>query len=216
MSEQQRHDKALTALEIADLMTATGWNYAPNEVRAKVRPLLSTPRTAAGQRIADVLEPYAHSYDRMEAPGGGSVAYDIRHNMIPALQKALGEVRSAGAQLTPKDWDQCDRCGAAFLTTHPEADPSVVAEQRAGELAAAKNARRYLWLRRTPNIILAEEFYGDRLDEEIDRAMGSEAVPTGAQINAAPQAGAERPVATGQGSIPHVGSAGAAPQGKKP
>lgn len=39
---------------------------------------------------------------------------------------------------TRRDWEDCRRCGAAILTTHPEADPEVVA----GQLAAAYVAER--------------------------------------------------------------------------
>jgi hypothetical protein len=49
------------------------------------------PSSAAPTSDAAMLENYARSYDGMEQVSGGSVAYDIRHNMIPAL----GSMRSA-------------------------------------------------------------------------------------------------------------------------
>lgn len=82
-------------------------------------------------------------------------------------------------------WSNCERCGAAYLHQHPEADPAVVAEQRACEAAEWKNAARYRFLkayqppRGEPGLVeeLCLEIPSDGWDAAIDKAMAAASKP---------------------------------------
>jgi hypothetical protein len=55
-----------------------------------------------------------------------------RISLIACLLLVVLSTQSASER---RDWSTCDRCGAAYLHEHPEADPAEVAEQKACEAA---------------------------------------------------------------------------------
>ena len=79
-----RSSTALTALEIAELKTAIGWNYAPNELRNRVRALLQAAAPSATgdmERAAKICDDVAEAnFARFPeyASGAAKCAEDIR------------------------------------------------------------------------------------------------------------------------------------------
>lgn len=76
-----------------------------------------------------------------------------------------------------RDWDQCLRCGAAYLTTHPEAEQSVVDAQHEQEALVAKQAARYRWW------LSKWSADSDEAIDELNEALG--AADTAEKIDAA-------------------------------
>ena len=74
---------------------------------------------------------------------------------------------------TSTGWDKLDVHGANanVARIYRPNDARFIAHACNEYPKLIKDAARYRWLRKTPNIVLAEEFYGDRLDDEIDAAL---------------------------------------------
>ncbi len=99
---------------------------------------------------------------------------DVR-SILSVIEAEDGTLSPSATPLASKgtDWDTCNRCGAAYLTKHPEADPSVVAEQREAEKQVFKDAERYRWLKEHHLQVGPDAWIrtGDDLDDAIDAEL---------------------------------------------
>lgn len=178
-----------------------GGSFAPEHTYCPACDEVTVQHTRALNRLADLLErqPAPVSTPRSAGQGGDGYAKAHGHSTstvdasyqapkpVDPLRDALDHIMRVarqGIQPTRRlDWIEI-RARYALEGKEWSGDIRETPRDSVRELVKQneklrQDAGRYRWLRKIPNVVLAGKYYGDRLDEEIDAAIGSTGPGTG-------------------------------------